>query len=204
MRKRHFAPRPGFARLERPPLHQEKTMDAQAHEARSITIRSFEPEDARAVSALLGLPGAFEGTLQLPDVPVASRIEFLQRHDPLACKLVAVAGDEIAGMAGLHPVHPGLRRAHVRALGIVIAPPWQGRGIGRGLIERLLAWADGWAGVLRVELNVHAQNERAIALYRGLGFVEEGRHRGYVLRDGAFVDALTMARLHPNPPLLSA
>ncbi len=179
-------------------------MDARAHEARSITIRSFEPEDARAVSAVLGAPGAFEGTLQMPDVPIASRIEMLARHDPQTCKLVAVAGEEIAGMAGLHPVHPGLRRAHARVLGIVIAPAWQGRGIGRQLIERLLAWADNWAGVLRVELHVHAENERAIALYRSLGFVEEGRHRGFVLRDGRYADALTMARLHPRPPVLAA
>jgi len=179
-------------------------MDAQAHEARTIAIRSFEPEDARGVSALLGTPGAFEGTLQLPDVPVASRIEMLQRPEPAGCRLVAVAGETIAGMAGLHPVHPGLRRSHVRALGIFVAPCWQGRGVGRQLLQRLLAWADDWAGVLRVELNVHAQNERAIALYRSLGFVEEGRHRGYVLRDGAFVDALSMARLHPSPPVLAA
>jgi len=25
-------------------------------------------------------------------------------------------------------------------------------------------------------------------------------HRGYALRDGVYVDALAMARLHPNPP----
>lgn len=169
-----------------------------------IAIRSFEPADAQSVSALMGTPGVFEGTLQMPDVPVASRIEMLQRHDPLACRLVAVAGDEIAGSAGLHPVHPGLRRAHVRALGIMVAPAWQGRGVGRALIERLLAWADDWAGVLRVELNVHAENERAIALYRSLGFEEEGRHRGYVLRAGRYADALTMARLHPRPPAIGA
>lgn len=177
-------------------------MDAQAHQARTLTIRSFEPEDAHGVSALLGTPGVFEGTLQLPDIPVASRVASLQQHDPQACKLVAVAGQEIAGMAGLHPVHPGLRRNHVRALGIAIAPTWQGRGVGRQLLERLLAWADDWANVLRVELNVHADNERAIRLYRSVGFVEEGRHRGYVLKAGEFVDALTMARWHPKPPAL--
>jgi putative acetyltransferase len=177
-------------------------MDAQAHEAPTFTIRSFEPEDAHAVSALIGTPGVFEGTLQMPDIPVASRIGYLQQHDAQTCKLVAVAGQEIAGMAGLHPVHPGPRRSHVRSLGIMIAPGWQGRGVGRQLIQRLLAWADNWANVLRVELNVHADNERAIRLYRGLGFVEEGRHRGYVLKAGEFVDALTMARVHPRPPQL--
>jgi putative acetyltransferase len=79
------------------------------------TLRSFEPGDAAAVSALMGRIGTFEGTLQLPDVPVASRIEMLQRPEPTACKLVAVDGENVVGIAGLHAAHPGLRRSHVRA-----------------------------------------------------------------------------------------
>ena len=35
---------------------------------------------------------------------------------------------------------------------------------------------------------------------RRFGFQEEGRHRAYALRDGAYVDVLSMARLHPHPP----
>ena len=166
----------------------------------TITLRSAEPADAPAISALLGSPGAFEGTLQLPDVPVASRLEFLQKFDPASCRLVALSGNAIIGTAGLHAAGPGLRRAHARSLGIIVAREWQGRGVGRKLMERLLHWADHWGGVLRIELWAHADNERAIALYRSLGFVEEGRHRGYALKDGRFVDSISMARLHPQPP----
>lgn len=176
----------------------------QAHEADAITIRSQEPEDAAAVSALMGRTGTFEGTLQLPDMPVASRLEFLQKVDAQSCRLVALAGGTIVGAAGLHPAGLSLRRNHARMLGIGIARDWQGRGVGRRLISRLLDWADNWAGVLRVELTVHADNERAIALYRGLGFVEEGRHRAYSLKNGRYVDAFFMARLHPAPPQLAA
>ena len=175
-------------------------MDAAA----TIVIRSFEPSDAAAVSALIGSPGVFEGTLQSPDMPVASRVDSMEKNDPLACRLVAVSGDQVVGSAGLHPVHPGLRRSHVRVLGISVAAGWQGRGIGRQLLERLLAWADDWGNVLRVELHVHVDNERAIALYRSMGFVEEGRHRGYVLKAGKYTDALTMARWHPRPPTLAS
>ena len=173
-----------------------------AHKAdgNGITIRALEPGDAPEVSALTGAHGTFEGTLQLPDMPVASRLEWLQKLEPHSCRLVAVAGERVVGSAGLHPVGNSLRRSHVRMLGIGIAPGWQGRGIGRALITRLLDWADNWAGVLRVELTVHADNERAIALYRSMGFEEEGRHRAYAMKDGRYVDALCMARLHPNPP----
>ena len=176
---------------------------AQKADDTGITIRALEPGDALEVSALTGAHGTFEGTLQLPDMPVASRLEWLQKVDPLSCRLVAVGQGRVVGSAGLHPAGNTLRRSHVRMLGISIAPGWQGRGVGRMLINRLLDWADNWAGVLRVELTVHADNDRAMALYRSLGFEEEGRHRAYAMKDGRYVDALCMARLHPNPPRLA-
>jgi putative acetyltransferase len=178
-------------------------MDDTAHHA-SFTIRSQEPEDAAELSAIMGSAGTFEGTLQLPDMPVAMRLERLQKLDERSCKLVAVAEGRVVGAAGLHVSHAALRRQHSRELGIAIVREWQGRGVGRQLIARLLDWADNWAGVLRVELTVHADNDRAIALYRAMGFVEEGRHRAYALKNGRYVDAFFMARLHPNQPLVAA
>lgn len=176
-------------------------MDSAAHkaDAAEIAIRAQEPADAPAVSALVGTPGTFEGTLQLPDAPVASRLEWFSKVEPGTCKLVAVADGHVVGAAGLHLPGASMRRAHVRTLGISLAPAWQGRGVGRQLISRLLDWADNWTQVLRIELTVHADNDRAIALYRSMGFVEEGRHRAYAIKDGRFVDAFFMARLHPNP-----
>ena len=179
-------------------------MDRAAHEAAAgdLTIRAREPEDAAGMSALMGAPGTFEGTLQMPDMPVASRLEHLGRVEAGACNLVAVAGGRVVGCAGLHPNGASMRRAHTRSLGIGIAREWQGRGLGRQLIARLLDWSDNWANVLRVELMVHVDNEPAQALYRSMGFVEEGRHSNYAMKDGKFIDALAMARLHPNPPVL--
>jgi putative acetyltransferase len=174
--------------------------NAHKADAAALVIRPAEPSDAAGISELIGRHGTFEGTLQLPDMPVASRLEFLQKVEPTSCKLVALEGDRIVASAGLHHQHNSLRRSHVRMLGIGIAQEWQGRGVGRLLIARLLDWADNWAGVLRVELTVHADNDRAIALYRSLGFVEEGRHRAYAMKNGRYIDALFMARLHPQPP----
>ncbi|UUZ64506.1 hypothetical protein LP417_05620 [Polaromonas sp. P1-6] len=60
-------------------------------ETADILIRAAEPSDAAAISALIGQVGTFEGTLQLPDMPVASRLDFQQRVDTQGCKLVALA-----------------------------------------------------------------------------------------------------------------
>ncbi len=169
-------------------------------ETADILIRAAEPADATAISALLGQIGTFEGTLQLPDMPIASRLDTYQRVDPQGCRLVALDAGEVIGFAGLHVQHPGLRRSHVRSLAIALAPQGQGRGVGKMLMARVLDWADNWSGVLRIELMVQVDNERAIALYQRLGFVEEGRHKGYALKNGRYIDSLSMARLHPNPP----
>lgn len=42
-----------------------------------------------------------------------------------------------------------------------------------------------------------------IALYRKFGFVEEGRSRGFAMREGILADVLHMARLVDAPRLQS-
>ena len=89
-------------------------------------------------------------------------------------------------------------------LGISVGKQAQGRGVGSALMAAMCDYADCWAGVLRLELTVYADNAAALALYRKFGFEIEGTHRAYAMRDGRYVDALAMARLHPNPPGLPA
>lgn len=50
-------------------------------------------------------------------------------------------------------------------------------------------------GLTRVELGVVADNHHAIPLYKSFGFKSEGRMRADLFRQGAYADALTMARL---------
>jgi putative acetyltransferase len=176
-------------------------------DAPAFYIRAAEPEDAAALSALIGSVGVFEGTSQLPMMPVASRLDRFTRLDPAGLLLVACAvvngQEQIIGMLGLHLVQPGLRRAHVRGLGISVAKTWQGQGVGEQLMRAALQWADNWAGILRIELTVFVDNARAITLYERHGFVHEGTMRGHILRDGIYADTCMMARLHPKPPMLS-
>ena len=67
--------------------------------------------------------------------------------------------------------------------------------MGSLLLAAALDVADNWMNLHRVELTVYHDNEAAQALYRKFGFETEGRLRDYAVRDGVFVDAITMARL---------
>jgi RimJ/RimL family protein N-acetyltransferase len=84
------------------------------------------------------------------------------------------------------------KNAHVGTKGIALTKPYRGIGLGEPMMKAGIEWA-GSNGVSRLRLGVFANNERAIALYRKLGFVEEGRLRGEVILDGKPVDELLMA-----------
>jgi RimJ/RimL family protein N-acetyltransferase len=85
------------------------------------------------------------------------------------------------------------RLAHHGSFGVSVHPDWRGRGIGRALLEALLEWARANPRLEKVGLAVIADNDRAIALYRKLGFIEEGRRVKQIrYEDGRCVDDLLM------------
>ena len=92
------------------------------------------------------------------------------------------------------------RLRHVGEFGISVDRACQGCGVGRRLIELLLAWAEGSGVVRKVNLRVRVDNARAIALYESLGFATEGRLTRDTLIDGHFHDVLLMGRaVDPAP-----
>jgi ribosomal protein S18 acetylase RimI-like enzyme len=83
---------------------------------------------------------------------------------------------------------------HVGRLGMGLLPDYRGRGLGKQLVAQAVR-AARQAGIERVELEVFASNERAIALYRALGFVTEGIKRRARKLDGKYEDNVFMALL---------
>ncbi|MBL8745998.1 MAG: GNAT family N-acetyltransferase [Phycisphaerae bacterium] len=111
--------------------------------------------------------------------------------------LAAIVGDEVGG-AGMIRRQPRRRVRHVGHIGVGIAPAFQGLGLGRAIMEGLIAWARAQPNnaVSRVDLFVFADNVRAIRLYESLGFVVEGRRRRAVrYEDGRETDDLIMGLL---------
>lgn len=79
-------------------------------------------------------------------------------------------------------------------LTIAVAPDWQGHGLGRRLMDAVLAHAHG-ERVESVFLEVDETNKPAISLYRKLGFFRVGGRPDYYSdREGRKSAALVMRR----------
>lgn len=171
-----------------------------------VTIRRSTPKDAAAFARIMGEPEVLANLMQLPypnEDSWAQRLADNLAPGKTDIVLVAERGGEVLGNAGLHPSSPALRRRHCASLGIAVAASAHGQGVGSALMKALCDYADHWGQVLRIELSVFADNERAIRLYRRFGFEHEGTHRGYALRAGRYADVCSMARLHPDPPTIA-
>jgi L-phenylalanine/L-methionine N-acetyltransferase len=171
----------------------------------AITVRRARRDDATTMAATMSDPSVARSLLQMPH---GSEDFWRKRIDEMPAgnaageiMLVAERGSVVVGNAGVHGV-AALRRRHAAGVGIAVARDAQGQGVGSALMAALIDWSDNWAQLLRLELTVFTDNEAAIALYKKFGFVHEGTHRAYALRDGVFVDVHAMARLHPRQPLL--
>ena len=88
--------------------------------------------------------------------------------------LVAEEDGAVVGHAFLEAL-PLAVTSHVVRLTIAVHEGHQRQGIGRALMNELLRWARSNPRVEKVELQVRSSNAGALALYRSLGFVEEGR-----------------------------
>ena len=161
-----------------------------------ILIRAVEPEDMPDLTEAWNQPLAVWGTLQLPFTSLEARRKRHETSNPGHTRLVAVIDGKAIGMAGLHPAD-NVRRAHAASIGMAVHDAYAGRGAGSALMAALVNQADRWLNIRRLELNVYADNARAIALYERFGFEREGVFRNYAWRDGAYVDSLAMARLRP-------
>jgi L-amino acid N-acyltransferase YncA len=163
-----------------------------------MRIRHARPDDADALhqlklrldcesSFMMAEPG------ERPSEPEPLDARLAERN-----RTVVVAEDAVDGLVGYASADGGrFRRCTHRAEVVIgVRADRSGRGVGRALLEELIAWAPE-AGVRRLELTVMVHNDRARQLYASLGFAEEGLRRASLRVDGRDVDEVAMALLVP-------
>jgi L-phenylalanine/L-methionine N-acetyltransferase len=165
----------------------------------SITIQALQPGEWRAAHALLSRREVALGLGGTPADPPELWRKRLSEADPQRV-FYLTARDPGAGLVGLLAleIFPAPRLRHAARLWMAVAPEQQGQGIGQKLLGAALSAADRWLNLLRIELEVHVNNERARRLYERNGFQQEGLRRHDMLQSGGKVDSLAMGRIRPG------
>jgi len=114
------------------------------------------------------------------------------RRDQLFA-IVTRDDDVHIGNAGIHDIDAVNQRAE---LGLVIGRKevW-GRGYGTEAARLVCRHGFATLNLHRISLSCYAINERGLALYRRVGFREEGRRREHVFIEGRWVDEVVMGLL---------
>ncbi|WP_373459012.1 N-acetyltransferase family protein [Peribacillus sp. V2I11] len=88
------------------------------------------------------------------------------------------------------------RMSHKGSFGMMIRKNYRGEGIGKELIKALLEWAEANPFIEKVSLGVFSTNQRAISLYKKMGFVEEGRKvKEFKISEREYVDDIIMYKM---------
>ncbi|OUR85803.1 GNAT family N-acetyltransferase [Marinomonas sp. 42_23_T18] len=165
-----------------------------------IKIRHLEKTDAAALRDIYSHTSVTENTSQLPYLNSEIVDGLFER--PNCYNLVAevIESDTQTKVLGHVSVltNNKPRMKHSAVLMIAVHPEAYGKGIGKAMLIKMLDQADNWLNLVRVELEVHADNEIAIVLYQKLGFEVEGEKRFSIFKDGKLSSLLLMARIRPD------
>ena len=105
--------------------------------------------------------------------------------------VVVEAGGEVVGQL-LVERGRGRYESHRGEVSLALRAEWRGMGLGRALLDTAVDWARA-VGIAKMTLAVFPGNERAVALYRAAGFIEEGVLRRHLRVDGGERDVAVMA-----------
>ncbi|MGY2262935.1 GNAT family N-acetyltransferase [Pseudomonas sp. SDO55104_S430] len=163
-----------------------------------ITLERLNESHLEGITALYHEPAFARQTLQMPFPSTELWRKRIEPDNERKVQLVAVHQGTVIGNISMEQ-YARVRRSHAGSFGMGVAVAWQGKGVGSKLLAAALDIADNWMNLRRIELTVYVDNEAAIGLYRKFGFETEGVLRDYGLRDGKWVDVLSMARLRSMP-----
>lgn len=107
--------------------------------------------------------------------------------------MVAEKDGEVIGWIVFETTQNRRRLSHTGTFGMMISNRHRSKGIGSMLLRALLDWAEKNPFIEKVSLGVFSTNERAISLYKKMGFLEEGRKvKEFKMNDHEYADDILM------------
>ena len=164
-----------------------------------VTLRPIVADDADAMFAGLDdqeakrLTGTHqEFTREVIAEWAATRIH---QDDRLDLAITDATTGEWAGELAINDWDPDNRSCGIR---IAIDAAYRDRGVGTEAMRLAIDYVFEALPIHRLSLEVFSFNPRAIAVYRKLGFVQEGVLRDALHWDGDYHDTIVMSILRPD------
>jgi [ribosomal protein S5]-alanine N-acetyltransferase len=111
--------------------------------------------------------------------------------DDFVFAIVCKKNNEHIGNCGLHAFDKISRQAK---LGIVIGEKkYQGRGIGKEAVRLLIKYGFETLNLNKITLKVNSENVIAVRIYKKHGFVQEGKLRDDIYKNGRYYDSFVMS-----------
>jgi RimJ/RimL family protein N-acetyltransferase len=110
---------------------------------------------------------------------------------------IFIAEDEdkmIGQLVAFHMFGNGSRVKHVVHIGVSVLKEYWGKGVGSELFKEMELWALK-NSIKRLELSVMTNNQRAINLYKKIGFEIEGTKKASIFVNGKYVDEYLMSKI---------
>jgi L-amino acid N-acyltransferase YncA len=115
-----------------------------------------------------------------------------QHHLDFA-RCVAVVTDEILGWAALTPVSDRCAYYGVAEVSVYVSQKARGEGIGRKLLERLIALSEQ-NGIWTLQAGIFPENQVSVALHESCGFRLVGKRERLGILNGKWRDVLLLER----------
>jgi phosphinothricin acetyltransferase len=137
-------------------------------------------------------------TLETEERTPEERAHWLEARGPRHPVLVAEAQDGVVGWASLNAFNARRAYEHVADLSLYVERDWRGRGVGRRLLDALVARGRELS-YHKLVLAAFPWNEAGMRAYGRAGFREVGIYREQGRLDGRWVDTIVMEKILEGP-----
>ena len=160
-----------------------------------IALRRMQAEDRDQVRAWRNLPSVARFMYSDRTIPAAEHVAWFQRvlDDPACTYWIITCDGADVGLACVTAID----RAHGRCSWAfyIAASDLRGRGVGSVVEYTVLSHVFDTLGLERLCCEVLDMNGPVIEMHKRFGFVEEGRLRRHIRKDGAWHDVIMLAML---------
>ncbi|KAK7056752.1 hypothetical protein VNI00_002469 [Paramarasmius palmivorus] len=162
-----------------------------------LTLRALKDSDFEKLHTLWNTASvqrtlSFDFTVPVSQSQHNERLPKLVEMSTLFAVIETKEGNDFVGFANLWKLDAKNRSLRY---GTALMPQFWGKGYATEVLRFMLKYAFVSLGIHRVQLNVVSGNLAAIAVYKKVGFVEEGRLRDAIWVDGHWEDEMWMGIL---------